>query len=209
MLSRLKLTEDAETVSTDPTVTTRGDLDRIALQGTADWKRLLSDSAYPNSANQDDSRRHHVKRTHSPPRLDGKLDDACWQSDEPAMKQGSLQLRFASDRKYFYVAVVCPSQDLAIDRAVTFYERLGIKFELHSHGKGPKHYASETCGFVFEIYPQRDESSATISTRLGFNVDSVDDCLELLASLNVEIISPAKDSPWGRRAVVRDLTGTR
>ena len=94
-----------------------------------------------------------------------------------------------------------------IDRAVTFYEQLGIKFELHSHGKGPKHYASETCGFVFEIYPQRDESSATINTRLGFNVDSVDDCLQLLASLNVEIVSPAKDSPWGRRAVVRDLDG--
>lgn len=93
-----------------------------------------------------------------------------------------------------------------IERAVTFYESIGIRFERHSHGKGPEHYASETNGFVFEIYPQSDEV-ATTSTRLGFSVDSVDGCLELLRKLDVDIVSPAKDSPWGRRAVVRDLDG--
>ena len=94
-----------------------------------------------------------------------------------------------------------------IERAVTFYQTLGIRFERHSHGKGPEHYASETCGFVFEIYPQRDETSATTNARIGFNVDSVDSCLKLLAELNVDVVSPAKDSEWGRRAVVRDLDG--
>jgi predicted enzyme related to lactoylglutathione lyase len=94
-----------------------------------------------------------------------------------------------------------------IDRAVKFYEILGVSFEKHSHGKGPMHYASETNGFVFEIYPQRDNAAATTSTRLGFCVDSVDSCLELLEELIVEIVSPAKDSEWGRRAVVRDLDG--
>ena len=63
------------------------------------------------------------------------------------------------------------------------------------------------CGFVFEIYPQRDDLAATTNTRLGFNVDSVDGSLELLAKLDVEIVSPPKDSQWGRRAVVRDLDG--
>lgn len=94
-----------------------------------------------------------------------------------------------------------------IERAVTFYQAIGIRFELHAHGKGPKHYASETCGFVFEIYPQRDDSNTTTNTRIGFNVDSVDDCLDLLAKLNVDVVSTAKDSQWGRRAVVRDLDG--
>ena len=94
-----------------------------------------------------------------------------------------------------------------IERAVAFYQTLGMQFELHSHGKGPKHYASETSGFVFEIYPQRNDSAVTTNTRLGFNVESVDRSLALLAELNVEVVSPAKDSEWGRRAVVRDLDG--
>ena len=94
-----------------------------------------------------------------------------------------------------------------IERAVTFYERLGLHFERHSHGKGPEHYASETDGFVFEIYPQRNDSGATNNTRIGFSVESVDDTLPSLNELGVEILSPAKDSPWGLRAVVRDLDG--
>ena len=52
-----------------------------------------------------------------------------------------------------------------------------------------------------------DESRTTTNTRIGFNVDSVDDCLELLAKQDVDVVSPAKDSEWGRRAVVRDLDG--
>ena len=94
-----------------------------------------------------------------------------------------------------------------IERAVTFYQTLGMRFQLHSHGNGPEHYASEACGFVFEIYPQLDEASATTNTRIGFNVDSVDAALEWLAKLDVDVVSPAKDSQWGRRAVVRDLDG--
>jgi len=94
-----------------------------------------------------------------------------------------------------------------IDRAIVFYEKLGLRFERHAHGKGPEHFASETDGFVFEIYPQRGETETTTNTRIGFNVDSVDDVLEALAELSIDIVSPAKDSQWGRRAVVRDLDG--
>ena len=94
-----------------------------------------------------------------------------------------------------------------IERAVTFYETLGVRFERHSHGNGPEHYASETCGFVFEIYPLLDPSAVTTNTRIGFNVDSVDRSLELFAQLNVDVVSSARDSKWGRRAVVRDPDG--
>ena len=94
-----------------------------------------------------------------------------------------------------------------IDRAVSFYRNLGTVFERHAHGKGPEHYASETNGFVFEIYPLKDGCGGTSETRLGLNVDSVDDALQMLEELDVEIVTPAKDSQWGRRAVVRDLDG--
>ena len=94
-----------------------------------------------------------------------------------------------------------------IERAVTFYEKIGMRFERHSHGKGPEHYACETDGFVFEIYPQQNETGATKNTRIGFKVKSVDNTLQSLRDLDVEVVSPARDSEWGRRAVVRDLDG--
>lgn len=94
-----------------------------------------------------------------------------------------------------------------IERAVTFSQKIGMQFELHAHGKGPQHYASESESFVFEIYPQQDTAAGTTQTRIGFNVESVDDSLELLVELDIEVIFAAKDSPWGRRAVVRDLDG--
>ena len=39
-----------------------------------------------------------------------------------------------------------------IDRAVRFYEAMGLHCHLHSHGSGLPHYASENPGCVFEIY---------------------------------------------------------
>lgn len=93
-----------------------------------------------------------------------------------------------------------------IHRAVTFYKAIGMTFDLHSHGNGPQHYACEVDNFVFEIYPEKNGKHTT-ATRFGFRVDSVDIALQQLASLQVDIVSAASDSEWGRRAVVRDLDG--
>lgn len=93
-----------------------------------------------------------------------------------------------------------------IHQAVRFYQSLGMEFELHSHGSGPEHYASEECGFVFEIYPEKPGIAST-GVRIGLRVGSVDDSITCLAELKVEILSPPADSPWGRRAVVRDFDG--
>jgi len=101
--------------------------------------------------------------------------------------------------------VVLRSPD--IDRAAQFYQSLGLLFTKHAHGKGPEHYSSEVYGFVFEIYPLTPQSGPTITTRIGFNVDDVDGLVKSVAALGAEIISPAKDSEWGRRAVVKDLDG--
>lgn len=94
-----------------------------------------------------------------------------------------------------------------IDRAVTFYQQIGILFDRHSHGKGPEHYASDICGFVFEIYPQRNAEDTTTNTRLGFNVDDVDGILDLLREIDATIVAQPTDTEWGRRAVVKDFDG--
>lgn len=94
-----------------------------------------------------------------------------------------------------------------IDRAVIFYKIIGLQFTKHSHGSGPEHYTSESCGFIFEIYPARSTSDATTATRIGFTVDSVDRVVKRLSELGATIRTKPSDSPWGRRAVVLDFDG--
>ncbi|MGH7214438.1 MAG: VOC family protein [Tepidisphaeraceae bacterium] len=45
-----------------------------------------------------------------------------------------------------------------IDRAAAFYRLLGFEFSKHAHGTGPQHYACESNGFVFELYPATPEA---------------------------------------------------
>ncbi|WP_119320673.1 VOC family protein [Capsulimonas corticalis] len=102
--------------------------------------------------------------------------------------------------------VVIRAED--IDRAAKFYSILGLEFHKHRHGTGPEHCASETGGIVFEIYPPKQgESSA--GTRIGFQIPSIDAVIAGLEAAGARIISPATDSPWGRRAVIADLDGHR
>jgi catechol 2,3-dioxygenase-like lactoylglutathione lyase family enzyme len=93
-----------------------------------------------------------------------------------------------------------------IDRAVRFYEALGLSFTKHSHGNGPEHYASETAGFVFEIYPARNAATTT-DTRIGFRVADVDLVIASLSEIDAKIRTQPSDSEWGRRAVVSDFDG--
>lgn len=95
----------------------------------------------------------------------------------------------------------------AIERAVTFYQRIGLPFHRHSHGKGPEHYASNVGGFVFEIYPQRNADEITTSTRIGFSVNDVDGVVQLLREVQATIVTEPADTEWGRRAVVKDFDG--
>lgn len=94
-----------------------------------------------------------------------------------------------------------------IDHAVIFYRQMGMLFDRHSHCSGPEHYASNICGFVFEIYPQRHSADTTTNVRLGFNVDDVDGVVALLRDIGATVVTQPTDSEWGRRAVVRDFDG--
>lgn len=94
-----------------------------------------------------------------------------------------------------------------ISRVVAFYTRLGLKFSRHRHGNGPEHFAAELPGGVFEFYPLLPNSEPTLGTRIGFSVPSVDAALAALSDYPDAVLTPAKDSEWGRRAVISDPDG--
>lgn len=103
--------------------------------------------------------------------------------------------------------VVIRAADL--ERSARFYRRLGLDFISHRHGSGPEHLAAEMGGMVFEIYPRRSEENTPGGLRLGFRVTSLEAILAALTEAGAPLVSAAKDSPWGRRAVVDDPDGYR
>lgn len=103
--------------------------------------------------------------------------------------------------------VVLRSTDL--DRAVAFYSRLGLQFTKHRHGSGLEHYSAELSGGVFELYPPNADGPSTLGTRVGFTVASVDAAILALGEFPNAVVSQAKDSEWGRRAVLADPDGHR
>jgi len=94
-----------------------------------------------------------------------------------------------------------------IHSAVKFYQLLGLTFELHSHGNGPKHYATTSQGPIFEIYPASDNFPITKNTRIGFCVDSCGTIVQKLSEAGYEIKLQPTTSPWGQRAVAVDSDG--
>jgi predicted enzyme related to lactoylglutathione lyase len=97
-----------------------------------------------------------------------------------------------------------------IERSAAFYRILGLEFEKHAHGTGPQHYASESGGMVFELYPATLEQPVSTSARIGFAVADVDAAAAKLgAAFGARVVGVPKDSPWGRRAVIADPDGHR
>jgi lactoylglutathione lyase len=94
---------------------------------------------------------------------------------------------------------------------VEFYQAAGLDFVQEQHGSGPVHFACERGGMVIEIYPSTYGSTvdrkAGGATMLGFAVASLASTLEAMKGLKVEFVSPPKDMPWGKRAVVLDPDG--
>jgi len=103
--------------------------------------------------------------------------------------------------------IVLRSSD--IQRAQNFYSKLGIDFIKHRHGSGPEHISAELPGLVFEVYPQNEETPSSAGTRIGLAVASVEEAIKSLGDYPGSVISPPKDSEWGRRAVIVDPDGHR
>lgn len=89
------------------------------------------------------------------------------------------------------------------------YSALGLSFTPEKHGKGPLHYAADCEGTIIEIYPWSTAGECSTSTRLGFNVASIDAVHPGLEAAGAVLVSPVQSSPWGKRAVFRDPAGHR
>jgi catechol 2,3-dioxygenase-like lactoylglutathione lyase family enzyme len=103
--------------------------------------------------------------------------------------------------------VVIRSKD--IERAYKFYSAMGLLMWLDSHGSSPSHYVSVVCGLAFEIYPLPAGQPPTTATRLGFQVDSVDELVPMMIQVGGSLVSGPRDISGGRHAVVTDLDGHR
>jgi catechol 2,3-dioxygenase-like lactoylglutathione lyase family enzyme len=96
-----------------------------------------------------------------------------------------------------------------ITRSAAFYTRLGMQLNQHRHGAGPEHFSAELAGGgVFELYPLND-GAPVVHARIGFRVPSVDLALAALRDYPETVVSGARDSEWGRRAIVTDPDGNR
>jgi predicted enzyme related to lactoylglutathione lyase len=92
-------------------------------------------------------------------------------------------------------------------RLASFYSNLGLNFVRHRHGTGSEHFACDDGGGVFEIYPVPADAEPTRELRLGFEVADVRLAVSRLIETGAEIISEPTVSPWGLRAVVKDIEG--
>ncbi len=93
-----------------------------------------------------------------------------------------------------------------IEAARQFYGRVGIPFELEKHGNGPEHFAAKLGQTVLELYPRRNGKSPS-TVRIGFVVDDLTSVIETMRGAGDTIATEPADSPWGRRAVVKDPNG--
>ena len=101
--------------------------------------------------------------------------------------------------------VVIRSTD--INGTMEFYRSLGIEFDEDQHGSGPRHFAADLGGVVFEIYPANKPEDVDRTTRLGFSLPDIHTAIISIRELGATIVEDPRESEWGLRAVVRDPDG--
>jgi predicted enzyme related to lactoylglutathione lyase len=132
-----------------------------------------------------------------------------FQDFEPAARQfRALATNGAPQRTSAPTLSLVVIQSADVKAAKEFYRMLGLSFVEEQHGSGPRHLAATLGPLVLEIYPCRGDKPAA-PLRMGFQVRSLDETLELLRGSGSRIIREAHDSPWGRRAIVEDPDGNR
>jgi lactoylglutathione lyase len=95
-----------------------------------------------------------------------------------------------------------------VDEVRAFYQCLGLALAEERHGSGPAHYAAKVGEAVFEVYPLPDANATTDSTtRLGFSVNDLERVVGSLRALGYTLLNPPRETPWGRRVMVRDPDG--
>jgi catechol 2,3-dioxygenase-like lactoylglutathione lyase family enzyme len=96
-----------------------------------------------------------------------------------------------------------------LDAARAFYEAVGITFTEEQHGEGPVHYAGRCGAALVELYPLRPASTPDHTTRLGLDVEDLQQVMIALGRLGTPILSPPEESARSIvvRAFVRDPDG--
>jgi lactoylglutathione lyase len=98
-----------------------------------------------------------------------------------------------------------------LDDSLAFYRAVGLALVEEKHGSGPAHYACQIGDVVLELYPGTTQDlidhRSSGATMLGFNVASLDAVLAAIEQTGARILSSAKTTLWGRRAVVQDPDG--
>ena len=90
------------------------------------------------------------------------------------------------------------------------YEALGLIFDYHQHGeKSPWHYSTDIDGLIFEIYPLSPKKEVDNSTRLGFEVENIEQTIEKMLIQNWVIKNPLKTTSYGTVAVLQDMEGRK
>lgn len=104
LLSREAARRRGDQGTLQPAEVTSADLARLAEAAQQQWSQLV----------HGDSHAITVRRATHPPRLDGVLDDPCWQSALPRAGSKS-ELRMAYDDEYLYVGIRWVADEFAVD----------------------------------------------------------------------------------------------
>ncbi len=98
-------------------------------------------------------------------------------------------------------------RSLDVSKAISFYQLLGLKFKPEKHGTGPEHYSSQIGDLVLEIYPASAATDVDRTTRLGFEVQELEEIVGILRENGHEVSQQPKASAWGLRSVIIDPDG--
>ena len=91
-----------------------------------------------------------------------------------------------------------------------FYSLLGLSFDYHKHEQGIFHYSTQLGETVFEIYPlPKKMTEVDTTTRLGFEVNNLDNLMQVLKSKNIKIVSEIIQTTLGKVAIIEDLDGRK
>ena len=96
------------------------------------------------------------------------------------------------------------------EKLAEFYERLGLTFEHHRHGKGPYHFSAQIGPTLLEIYPlAKGQASPDTHLRLGLAVYAFEGIIHELQQQGISLHQPPMFTEWGIMAVVEDPEGRK
>lgn len=99
-----------------------------------------------------------------------------------------------------------------LEACAAFYAALGFDLNFEQHGNGPRHYALRYEGLHFalrECAPPGDAPApgSPGSTTFGLRVDDVDLAVARTSTAGGQVVSEARNRPFGRQARVADPDG--